>query len=52
LLRETAVADARIDIHRCKQGALGALFRTLLLQLMTAQIRAHNVDLEEVEALA
>jgi type I restriction enzyme S subunit len=33
-----------------KHAALSALFRTLLHELMTAQIRVHNLDLPELEA--
>jgi len=37
--------DRKIDIHRRKHGSLTALFRTLLHQLMTAQIRVHDFEL-------
>jgi len=44
--------DAKRQIHRRKHAALTALFRTLLHQLMTAQIRLHELDLEGVLAQA
>jgi len=40
--------DAKIDLHRRKHIALTALFRTLLHQLMTAQIRVHDLDLDGI----
>lgn len=40
--------DAKSDIHRRKCASLTDLFRTLLNQLMTAQIRVHDVNLEEL----
>ncbi len=44
-----AVVDAKIDLQRRRHAALTALFRTLLHQLMTAQIRVHDLDLPELE---
>ncbi len=41
--------DAKRQIHRRKHATLTALFRTLLHQLMTAQIRVHDLDLSELE---
>jgi type I restriction enzyme, S subunit len=38
--------------HRRRHGALTDLFRTLLHQLMTAQIRVHGLDLPELGAAA
>ena len=50
--REIADAFAALSqkekVHRCKHAALTALFRTLLHQLMTAQIRVHNLELPEL----
>jgi len=40
--------DAKIDLHRRRHIALTALFRTLLHQLMTAQIRVHDIDLDGI----
>jgi len=39
-------ATAKEEIHRNKHAVLSALFRTLLHQLMTAQIRVNNLDLK------
>ena len=38
-------AGAKLDAARTKKGLLESLFRTLLHQLMTAQIRVHDLDL-------
>jgi len=43
----TAV-DAKISNHREKQSKLEELFRTLLHQLMTAQIRIQDPDLDKI----
>lgn len=40
-----AVLDQKEKVHQRKHVALTALFRTLLHQLMTAQIRVHQLDL-------
>jgi type I restriction enzyme S subunit len=40
--------DAKIDLHRRKHTALTNFFRTLLHQLMTAQIRLHDIDLDGI----
>lgn len=37
--------DSKLALHRRKYAALTALFRTLLHQLMTAQLRVHDLDL-------
>ncbi|MDR4485642.1 MAG: restriction endonuclease subunit S [Nitrospirales bacterium] len=44
-----AVLDQKERVHQRKHVALTALFRTLLYQLMTAQIRVHDLDLPELE---
>jgi type I restriction enzyme S subunit len=36
----------------CKKSLFESLFRTLLHQLMTAQIRVHGLDLSELKSLA
>ncbi|MCI0621771.1 MAG: restriction endonuclease subunit S, partial [Acidobacteria bacterium] len=46
-----ALIDQRIDQLRRKHVALSDLFRALLYQLMTAQIRVHDLDLLELAAL-
>jgi type I restriction enzyme S subunit len=43
--------DAKLGHHERKCAMLAALFRTLLHQLMTAQIRVHNLDLPEIGIL-
>lgn len=49
IARTLEACDAKISMHQRKRVALTALFRTLLHQLMTAQIRVHNLDLPELE---
>ena len=39
------------QVHQRKHGALAALFRTLLHQLMTARLRIHNLDLSVLDAI-
>ncbi|MDP1636192.1 MAG: restriction endonuclease subunit S, partial [Gallionellaceae bacterium] len=41
--------DKKLSLHERKRAALTDLFRTLLHQLMTAQIRVHDLDLPELE---
>ncbi len=41
--------DRKLTAHRRKHAAFTALFRTLLHQLMTAQLRVHDIDLPELE---
>jgi type I restriction enzyme S subunit len=41
--------DQRIELHEKKVETLRDLFRALLHQLMTAQIRVHDLDLSELE---
>ena len=43
--------DAKLEITDRKHTALTSLFRTLLHQLMTAQIRVADLDLSELETL-
>ena len=40
--------NAKISTDQRKHGALTALFRTLLHQLMTAQLRVHDLDMERI----
>ena len=44
--------DAKAEVHMRRKVLLTDLFRTLLHQLMTAQIRVHALDLPELEILA
>ncbi len=44
-----ATVERKLALHLSKHAALTALFRTLLHQLMTAQIRVHDLDLPELE---
>jgi len=44
--------EAKLAIHQHKHATLTALFRTLLHQLMTAQIRVHDLDLKGLLAQA
>jgi len=40
------VVDEKLEFHRRKHAALSDLFRTLLHELMTAQIRIHNISFD------
>jgi restriction endonuclease S subunit len=39
-----STVDQKLAIHVSKHAALVALFRTVLYQLMTAQLQVHNLD--------
>ena len=41
-----AALEAKEKVHARKHAALTSLFRTLLHQLMTAQLRVHDLDVE------
>jgi type I restriction enzyme S subunit len=41
--------DNKLSLGKCKQAALTDLFRTLLHQLMTAQIRVHDLDFDNMK---
>lgn len=41
--------EKKVRLHGVKRGALADLFRTLLHQLMTPQIRVHDLDLSYLE---
>lgn len=45
------LVDKKKKIYESKKSNLNDLFRTLLHQLMTAQIRVNDVDLGEIESL-
>ncbi len=47
IARIFATFDHKEKVYESKHGALNELFRTLLHQLMTAQIRVHNLNLPE-----
>jgi type I restriction enzyme S subunit len=44
-----AALDRKMKVHERKHAALADLFRTLLHQLMTAQIRVDQLDIEEFD---
>jgi type I restriction enzyme, S subunit len=44
------IIDRRITSAESRRLVLGELFRTLLHQLMTAQIRVHDLKIPELEA--
>ena len=44
--------DAKGAVHARTRASLSSLFRTLLHQLMTAQIRVHDLDLSALEEAA
>ena len=46
-----AALDRKEKVHQCKHAALTALFRTLLHQLMTAQLRVVDLDLPDLESM-
>ncbi len=41
--------DGKSDIHKQKASLLKDLFRSLLHQLMTAQIRVHDIDFDDLD---
>lgn len=45
MVESLATVDRKIALHQSKHAAFTALFRTLLHQLMTAQIRVRDLDL-------
>ena len=42
------LVERKLSLHQRKHAALTTLFRTLLHQLMTAQIHVHALDLPEL----
>lgn len=46
-----AALDRQVKAHENKHNTLAALFRTLLHQLMTAQIRVHDLDRPALETM-
>jgi type I restriction enzyme S subunit len=47
-----ATLERKHELHQRKYATLTDLFRSLLQQLMTAQIRVHDLDLRELESVA
>jgi type I restriction enzyme S subunit len=45
-----SAVDAKTEVHSRRRDLLSALFRTLLHQLMTAQIRVRNLDFPTLES--
>jgi type I restriction enzyme S subunit len=45
IVRQLHLVERKIKLKETKHAALTDLFRTLLHQLMTAQIRVHDLDL-------
>ncbi len=50
IVSSLSALDAKRDVHQRKHATLTALFRTMLHQLMTAQIRVCDLDLPEMES--
>ena len=48
IVKYLEIIDQRISFHTHKQQKFEKLFRTLLHQLMTAQIRVHDLDMQEL----
>lgn len=48
IVEDLNLIDSKIPIHEKRRNRLNDLFRTLLHQLMTAQIRVNDVDLSEL----
>ena len=52
MVRQLDLVERKLKLHERKHATLTDLFRTLLHQLMTAQIRVHDLDLPELAAQA
>ena len=50
IVRQLDLVARKLKLHERKYATIIDLFRTLLHQLMTAQIRVHDLDLPELEA--
>lgn len=48
IIRQLDLIERKLKLHEAKRRALTDLFRTLLHQLMTAQIRVHDLDLDGI----
>ncbi len=51
IVRQLDLVERKLKLHEAKRSSLTALFRTMLHQLMTAQIRVHDLDLPELETV-
>jgi type I restriction enzyme S subunit len=51
IVEELDLVERESNLHQRKHAAFAALFRTLLHQLMTAQIRVQDLDLPELETV-
>jgi type I restriction enzyme, S subunit len=49
IVRQLDLVERKLELHETKHAALTDLFRTLLHQLMTAQIRVDDLNVGEVE---
>jgi type I restriction enzyme S subunit len=49
IVRALAAVDAKREVHVGTARKFGVLFRTLLHQLMTAQVRVHDLDLSALD---
>jgi type I restriction enzyme S subunit len=49
IARALTTIDMKIELHRRSQASLNALFRTLLHQLMAAEIRVFDLELPELD---
>jgi type I restriction enzyme S subunit len=52
IARVFSTVEAKIDLHRRSRASLNGLFRTLLHQLMTAEIRVNGFELSQLESVA
>lgn len=50
MVRQLDLVERKLELHEAKRRGFIDLFRTLLHQLMTAQIRVNDLDLEEISA--
>jgi type I restriction enzyme S subunit len=48
IIRQLDLIERKLKLHEAKRRALSDLFRTLLHQLMTAQIRVYDLDLDGI----
>ena len=51
IVRQLDLVEQKLKLHQAKRRALTELFRTSLHQLMTAQIRVHDLDLSDLPGL-